>query len=67
MMASPALRGRARQIANPYPTAALRDVYRKQACSYRGSGACLYCQAKDRNGGICPSATFLGMDGGRRV
>lgn len=48
-----------------YPTAKLRDLYRQQACAYRGSTTCRYCQAKDRNGGVCPSATFLGLEGRR--
>ena len=66
MMASLALRGLRRAATiNPYPSAALREVFAKQACSFNGSNACRFCQARERNGGICPSATYLGLDGRR--
>jgi hypothetical protein len=66
MMASPALRGLRRAATiNPYPSAKLREVFAKQVCSYAGSNACRFCQAKTRNGGVCPSATHLGLDGRR--
>ena len=64
-MASPALRGHAKPTFNPYPPAKLREVFAKQVCHLNGNKTCRFCQARERNGGICPSATYLGLDGRR--